>query len=210
MSPIFATVVCSALAAVLNGIWLWAGDRLSVSAQLAVPAVSVALVWLGMRAHMAGLDAAGRNACRRRALTALLIYYLAILAVVLFFGGLFHLDRAWGGPVNLRPLATVRRFWRHYRRTQSRSSLYNLVGNAVLLLPLGVLLPVLYRPMRRPWYFLPLAAAVAAGIEYLQWRTGLGVADVDDSILNFAGAVAGYLVTCLCILCVSAIRRFRK
>lgn len=201
---------CCALAAALNGIWLWAADRLSVGAQLAVPAASILLMWIGTRAHMAGLDAEGRRAGRRRALVALLVYYLAILSVVLFFGGLFHLDRAWGGAVNLKPFDTIRRFWRHYRRTGSRSSLSNLVGNAALLAPLGVLLPVLYRPMRRPWCMIPLAAAVAAGIELLQWRTGLGVADVDDSILNFAGAVVGYLVTCLCLLCAALFRRIRN
>ena len=190
---------------------MWAGDRLSVAAQLTVPIASVLIVWIGLHAHLATLSDAGqRRACRRRALVALLIYYLVILSVLLFFGGLFHLDREWGGPVNLRPFYSIRRFWIHYRRTGSRSSLRNLVGNAFLLFPMGVLLPVLYRKLRRPWYMIPLMAAVSAGIESLQWRTGLGVADVDDCILNFAGAIAGYVITMLCIGAAALVSRLRR
>jgi len=108
--------------------------------------------------------------------------------------------RAWGGAVNLEPFYTIRRFLIHYRRTGSLSSLFNLLGNVVILIPLGVLLPVLLRPMRRVWLAVPLLAAVCAGVEWLQWRTGLGVADVDDSILNFVGALAGWAATRLCQL----------
>lgn len=33
-----------------------------------------------------------------------------------------------------------------------------------------------------------LAALVSCGVEYIQWVTATGAADVDDSILNFIGA----------------------
>ena len=49
--------------------------------------------------------------------------------------------------------------------------------------------------MRHIWIFLPLVALVAIGIECLQWVLGVGTADVDDSLLNFIGAWAGYVVT---------------
>ena len=86
----------------------------------------------------------------------------------------------------------------HYRRTGNLFSLYNLLGNVAILVPLGVLLPVMFRSMRRFWVFLPLTALIAVGVEYLQWKTAAGIADVDDSILNFMGAAVGYIVTRLC------------
>lgn len=194
------SMLCYIGAAVLNVLWLLLGDRLSVNHQLIVPLASVVLVGAGVLLRTRGMSkAAGRRYCRK-AMWVVLVYYLAILSVLLFFGGLFHLDRAWGGAVNLEPLYTIRRFFIHYRRTGSLSSLFNLLGNVVILIPLGVLLPVMFRPMRRIWLFVPLMAVICAGVEWLQWRTGLGIADVDDSILNFVGAIAGWIVTRLCQL----------
>ena len=179
-------------------LWLGLRDRLSIWMQMSVPVVTVGLLSIGAVAAVTGMPRRARVRYSRRMLWVVLLYYLAILSAMLFFGGLFHLDRAWGGAVNLEPFRTIRNFFRHYQRTGSLSSLFNLLGNAAILAPLGVLLPLMFRPMRRFWIFLPFAALIAGGIEYLQWVTALGVADVDDSILNFAGAAAAYFVTRLC------------
>ena len=192
------TTFCYFLAVCLNVFWLYMGDRLSIWVQMSVPVVTVGLVAVGAVVALAGLPQRAKRPYRRGVLWVILLYYLAILSAMLFFGGLFHLDRAWGGAVNLEPFHTIRNFFIHYRRTGSLSSLFNLLGNVIILLPLGVLLPLLFRPMRHFWTFLPLAALTAVGIEYLQWRTALGVADVDDSILNFFGAAVGYVITRLC------------
>lgn len=183
------------LAAVINLTWIVLGDTLSLWEQVAIPAVTALLMGLSYLLHRRVLDAGGRRRVLRGLLGVLLLYYLCILSVLLFFGGLFHLDRGYGGTVNLEPFRTIRNYLVYYQRTGSFVSVSNLVGNVVILVPLGVLLPVLFRPMRRFWLFLPLAALVACGVEYLQWVTATGAADVDDSILNFAGAALGYLLT---------------
>lgn len=192
------TFLCYIIVLLLNMLWLLAGDRLSVNIQMAVPVLSVLLASLGVVLRTRHMGKKGRQTYRRKALWVLLIYYLAILSVLLLFGGLFHVDRVWGGAVNLEPFYSIRRFLIHYRRTGSLASLSNLMGNMVILVPLGVLLPLLFRALRRFWLTLPLMALFAVGVEYIQWRTGVGIADVDDSILNFAGAAVGYLFTRLC------------
>lgn len=202
--------VCYLMAAGLNILWLLMGDELSTTAQMAIPVLSVAVGGVGVLLRTRHLGAKGKAAYRRRALWVLLAYYLAILSVLLFFGGLFHVDRAWGSAVNLEPFYTIRRFFYHYRRTGSLSSLSNLLGNIVILIPLGVLLPVMFRPLRRFWLTLPLLALFAVGVEYLQWRTGAGVADVDDSILNFAGAAVGYVLTRLCQMVYFHLRKAQR
>lgn len=188
------SVLCYGAAVALNVLWLVMGDGLSVNHQLMIPLLTVALAGVGLLFRVGRLGKAARRRYCKAALWTLLLYYLAILSVMLFFGGLFHLDRAWGGAVNLEPLYTISRFWFHYRRTGSLTSLFNLLGNVVILIPLGVLLPVMFRPMRRFWLFVPLMAVICVGVEGLQWYSGLGVADVDDSILNFVGAVIGWMV----------------
>lgn len=145
-----------------------------------------------------------------KVLWTVLIYYLVIISVMLFFGGLFHLDREWGGAVNLEPFRSIRNFFIHYRRTHSLSSLFNLLGNIAILIPLGVLLPLMFPRLRRFWLFFLLAAFVCVGIEYIQWCTAAGVADVDDSILNFLGAAGGYIVTRLCQMIYFAIEKRKQ
>lgn len=191
-------LICYLAALALNVFWLIRGDGLSVDRQMMIPVFSVAVAGVGVFLRTRPLGKTGKRAYRSRALWVLLVYYLAILSVLLFFGGLFHVDRAWGSAVNLEPFYTIRRFVIHYRRTGSLSSLSNLLGNLVILVPLGVLLPVMFRPLRRFWLTLPLMALFAVGVEYVQWRFGVGIADVDDSILNFAGAAVGYVLTRLC------------
>lgn len=190
--------LCCFLAAAVNVLWLVMGDKLLMWQQMSIPVATVGLVGIGAVFTCSQMPPQYRRRRMRQSLWVILLYYLAILSVLLFFGGLFHLDRVWGGPVNLEPFYTIRNFFVHYRRTGSLSSLFNLLGNIAILVPLGVLLPVMFRPMRHFWTFLPLAALIAVGVEYLQWRTATGIADIDDSILNFIGAAAGYVVTRLC------------
>lgn len=102
--------------------------------------------------------------------------------------------------VNLEPFHTIRSYVRFYHNTGSPVSIMNLLGNVVIMVPLGMLLPVLFRTMRHFWACLPLCALTAVGVEWLQWVTATGAADVDDSILNFLGAALGYLLVRLCQL----------
>lgn len=201
---------CYFFAAIANVLWLFVGDRLSMWQQMSIPVITVGLIGAGAVFSCAHIQQEGRKRRMKRCLWIILIYYLAILSVLLFFGGLFHLDRVWGGPVNLEPFYTIRNFFIHYRRTGSLSSLFNLLGNIAILVPLGVLLPVMFRSMRHFWTFLPLAALIAVGVEYLQWRTATGIADIDDSILNFIGAAAGYFVTRLCQIVYHLIQKRTK
>lgn len=191
--------ICYLLALGTNLWWLWRGDGLEIHEQMLVPAITAALVLLGVLFRLRALP---RGAARRRyihrALWVLAAYYLAILSVLLFFGGLFHLDRGWGGAVNTVPLHTIRSYLIYYRRTGSLISIYNLLGNVAIFIPLGVLCPVLLPWCRRWWVFLPAAALLPCAVEWLQWYTSTGIADVDDAILNFIGAALGYIVTRLC------------
>lgn len=192
-------LICYGAAVVLNLVWLLLGDHLTLWTQVSVPVVTVLVAGIGVALRLWELP---RGEARRRylrgALWVFLVYYLAILSVLLFFGGLFHLDRGWGGAVNTVPLHTIRSYLIYYRRTGSLISIYNLLGNVAIFIPLGVLCPVLLPWCRRWWVFLPAAALLPCAVEWLQWYTSTGIADVDDAILNFIGAALGYIVTRLC------------
>ena len=203
-------IICYAAAAGLNLVWLLLGDELHLTHQLAVPVLTVVIAGAGVLLRLRTLPRAAWRRYLRGSLWVLFCYYLFLLLVLLFFGGLFHMDRGWGGTVNLEPFHTIRNYIIYYRRTGSFVSVTNLLGNVVILVPLGVLMPVMFRPMRHFWTFLPLAALVSCGVEYIQWVTATGAADVDDSILNFIGAALGYLFTRLCQITAGMIAKRRS
>ena len=194
-------LICYLAAVALNAAWLALGDRIPLTDQLLIPPAAVGIAGTGVLLRLRALPRSAGRRYLRSAGWALFFYYLILAAVLLFFGGLFHMDRSWGGAVNLVPFHTIRSYLLYYRNTGSWVSVVNLLGNVLLTVPLGVLLPALCPKMRRFWAFLPLAALVSVGVEYLQWRTATGAADVDDSILNFIGAALGYFFVRTVQLC---------
>jgi glycopeptide antibiotics resistance protein len=74
-----------------------------------------------------------------------------------------------------------------------------LLGNVVLFVPLGFLLPLLSTRYRRFALTAAVGLSVSVGIELVQFAQLLTLssrrsADVDDVILNVTGACLGYLL----------------
>ncbi len=67
----------------------------------------------------------------------------------------------------------------------------NLIGNVALLVPIGLLLPLVYKDIT---WKKSLVVAVASGlsIELLQTVLRVGIFDIDDVILNALGVMIGY------------------
>ncbi len=98
--------------------------------------------------------------------------------------------------INLQPLKTLRLFWNLLDHPRFwKTAVVNLLGNVVMFLPLGALLPLAFPRLGRWWKVLPLGALLIAGVEIAQALTLRGSCDVDDLILNLLGVWLGYLVT---------------
>lgn len=153
-------------------------------------------------------------AAKRCWLFGLFCYYLWLLLNVLFFDAafgrgagmhprytpaeLYRLLRAGGAAegVSMVPLRTIRNYLSAYEygNISRELMLLNLGGNLAAFAPMGFFLPALYRPQRwLPVYLLTMGAAIAA-VEVLQAYTGCGAADLDDWILNMAGAAVLWLI----------------
>ena len=83
--------------------------------------------------------------------------------------------------------------------TMNRYSIFSkqMIGNAIMLLPLGIFIPLLNRQRRKfSGFFVVLLISfiVSVGIEVLQLATNYRSTDVDDVILNTLGACAGFLI----------------
>jgi len=105
--------------------------------------------------------------------------------VMIYFGG------SQTGPANLVPFKTIWAYL-HGEKGLMIGSI-NLIGNIILLLPVGLLIPLVFRGMTSKKMVLPGAFAGFA-IEGLQLVLRLGIFDIDDVILNGLGVMVGYWV----------------
>ncbi|WP_157685583.1 VanZ family protein [Paenibacillus donghaensis] len=72
--------------------------------------------------------------------------------------------------------------------------LENIIGNIVLFVPLGLMLPVLTK--LRPGQVLLFGSAFSLVLEILQFGLAIGSSDVDDLVYNTCGAWLGISLTC--------------
>ncbi|SFE02742.1 VanZ like family protein [Chitinophaga sp. CF118] len=69
----------------------------------------------------------------------------------------------------------------------------NIFGNIALFIPVSFIAILVFR-MQQFWMVVLMACILSLIIETVQYCTGLGVADVDDVILNTAGAAIGFYI----------------
>ncbi len=143
---------------------------------------------------------AARSRAARTAFMTLFAFYCAALAGALVFSRVdyahFAAARAaymenFDLMTNFVPFETVRLYLNalRYDYIGMEIPLSNLVGNAMLFMPMAVFLPCLFRPMRRLWLFALTMALVLVAVEALQLLLACGSCDVDDVLLNLAGSL---------------------
>jgi glycopeptide antibiotics resistance protein len=67
-----------------------------------------------------------------------------------------------------------------------------VLGNLGLLLPIGLLGPIVFPPLGQWWRVLLVALAISTAIEVTQLWIPDRSADIDDVIVNVTGAVLGF------------------
>ena len=75
---------------------------------------------------------------------------------------------------------------------KKREAAINIIGNICMFIPTGIILPILYPRLDRFWKVLLAGAGLSFFIELLQLLLPGSVSDIDDLILNTAGAAIGY------------------
>lgn len=97
--------------------------------------------------------------------------------------------------INLTPFATINMYLKMLHSSKAylvRHAFINLVGNVVMFIPLGFFQPYLSAKLRAFWKTLLSTFCLILLIEVVQYFTFLGTCDIDDLMLNLAGAAAGY------------------
>ncbi len=126
----------------------------------------------------------------RQAVVVLLFGWSIVVAYLAFFP-MHIILYDWHGTVSLVPFASSIDLIRH---ATPFTAAKNIVGNILLFLPFGILLPLLFEKLRAFWPLAWRAAIMSAAIEVVQIPTQVRATDVDDVILNVVGALVGLLL----------------
>lgn len=126
----------------------------------------------------------------------LFLLYLALLVYFLFFAESFgRTDSTRSGySYNLTPLKEIKRFWIYREKLGMRAFLLNIIGNIVGFIPAGFFLPIVSRRSKKWYNTVWIGFGFSFSVELAQLVFKVGSFDVDDMILNTAGAALGYLL----------------
>ena len=73
-----------------------------------------------------------------------------------------------------------------------RDLLLNVIGNAAMFIPSGIVLPIVYQKLNRFWKVFLAGAGISLCIETIQLPFSVRATDIDDLILNTVGVIVGY------------------
>lgn len=142
---------------------------------------------------------------KRRYMLILFFVYLVILIKGIVFkypmDMLRNIVEAWSNEVfweglesaNFDFFQTIQLYIRHWDN-KGINSFGNLIGNIIVFIPMGVMLPVLFKSCRNFLSCMLRVLLFVMCIELFQLFSNFGIFDVDDIILNCFGAFLGYML----------------
>ena len=138
----------------------------------------------------------GRISWKREAVLLLMYINLAVIIRYVFFPKaladghvqplIFDPVTAYPFRVNLVPFVLL------FDYDNVRDIVWNVVGNMAMLIPSGIVLPVVYRKLDCFRKVVAVGALISFCIEILQLPFPSRASDVDDLILNTLGVAVGY------------------
>lgn len=140
----------------------------------------------------------GKQIKKKRSLLFLVLIWLILTTystVVLYW---LLLGRAIhsGGPLqyNLVPLKTVQLYLNMQNGVPLVNRLINLLGNVVVFIPFGILLPLVSRRLNNGIRLTVYMACCILLLELMQMLLHAGSLDVDDLLLNLIGVWIGIVI----------------
>lgn len=119
------------------------------------------------------------------------ILYIYILGYLTLFSPYYGRE-SFHRSLNLIPFKTILVFLNSSCKLQLEIIITNIFGNIAAFIPMGLLLPIIFRPinnLKRIFYIVMLSTLT---IEVFQYVLGVGTTDIDDIILNTLGGIIGF------------------
>ena len=127
------------------------------------------------------------------------IYCLALVKFLLLDGRHIHTEATIGeffSRSNFIPFKTVYDYIIRLKNDTINADIVikNLIGNLIVLFPMGCFLPCMFAFFRKLWKALLLCFGIVLFVELLEPLLRMGYLDIDDFIFNLCGAGLGYLL----------------
>ena len=133
------------------------------------------------------------NVFREVFINLFFLYFLIVIYFTFFKYGVLHLDLQVRNYANLVPLVeTLKMFKDNFMGLSN--SLYNVLGNVLLFIPLGFGIPLLFKNHNKLGKITFYGFAASLSIESLQYLTRTNFTDIDDVIFNTFGAILGFII----------------
>ncbi len=121
----------------------------------------------------------------------LFVLYLALLVYLTMYSRYY--GRGYDHrSMNFVPLRTITQYLN--ANINRNIIVTNLLGNIAAFMPMGFLLPLVSKKFNGFFKTVLLSAGFSFVIETVQYILAVGAADIDDLILNTAGAIIGFLI----------------
>lgn len=129
------------------------------------------------------------------------IYFILLIKVILFKYPLSMITSMMNNPnatlavrlqgSNFIPFKTI--IYYILGNEGFRIAIANILGNIVAFIPLGFLLPIIFKKMRKLPKIILTSFSVSLLFEVIQLLIAIGSFDIDDILLNVFGSLIGYI-----------------
>lgn len=177
---------------------------LTTSAKLLIYIFSMFIIWINMKLNNRKIsDSAQNEKNTKKHLSIILIIYTILISTLLFldenYGRYSHINNIkflskehFELYSNFIPFKTIFSFVERLQQNTINTSivLTNLLGNIIVFAPYGIIIPILFKEkFSNIKNFTVLMIMIVLAVECVQFITRRGSFDIDDLILNVAGAV---------------------
>ncbi|RDY25488.1 VanZ family protein [Romboutsia weinsteinii] len=121
-----------------------------------------------------------------------LIYIIVVLGATLGIR-----TPGYGGNINLHLFSSYKGALNSFSKVEWR----NIILNILMFVPLGILLPLIFKKCRKYWVAYLVGFLATVFLELIQLVTGKGIFELDDIFNNTLGCIIGYGIVMIFILC---------
>ncbi|GFZ30049.1 hypothetical protein CSC2_05750 [Clostridium zeae] len=124
------------------------------------------------------------------------LYSFLLIYIIIVFGATVGIRMPSNSSANMHLFSSYIEAWNSFSKVEWR----NIILNILMFVPLGFMLPIIFRRCRK-WYvtyFIGFLSTVV--IEIIQLITGRGIFELDDIFNNALGCMIGYGIVMIFIL----------
>lgn len=138
-----------------------------------------------------------KNTLREVLINLFFIYLLILINLTICKMGFLRIDFNMNFYINYIPfIETINMLKDNFMGIGN--TLYNVIGNILLFVPIGIAIPLLFRESNKLGKVVLYGFVASFTIEFIQLFTPMNMTDIDDVIFNTLGAIVGFLIFNIC------------